>query len=343
MFRRRRRVAETEETAPQRPGHYVREEVAEPPPRRPLLWPWLLLLLLLVAGGLAAAYLLTRDDDGSETRVPNVVGEPLAAAIRELGQRGYPADVRERVSTTEIGRVVAQGPDAGTKLDRGEQVAILVARGRTTLQVPKVVGLPVAEAFERLQAKGLRGRAEPATTIAGTQPPGIVVRQSPASFERAPRGSIVVLGVSRGPSRVAVPSLEGLTQSEASAALARVGLRPNVVRVPASEPRDTVVAQQPAAGVRRPKGSIVRINVSKGQAPATTTSQSTRVTVPDVVGRDEATARTTLHAAGLTVRTSTQRAPDPSQDGVVITQRPLAGQSVLRGSRVTIFVGRLTP
>jgi eukaryotic-like serine/threonine-protein kinase len=342
MFRRRRRVAETEETAPRRPGRYVREEVAEPPPRRPLLWPWLLLLLLLVAGGLAAAYFLTRNN-GSETRVPNVVGEPAAAAIRELGQRGYPADVRERVSTTEIGRVVAQEPDAGTKLDRGEQVAILVARGRATVQVPKVVGLPIAKAFERLQAKGLRGRAEPATTIAGTQAPGIVVRQSPASFDRAPRGSIVVLGVSKAPSRVAVPPLEGLTQSEASAALARVGLRPNVVRVPSSESRDTVVAQQPVAGVRRAKGSIVRINVSKGQAPVTTTSQSTRVTVPDVVGQDEATARNTLRAAGLTVRTSTRRAPDPSQDGVVITQRPLGGQSVVRGTRVTIFVGRLTP
>ena len=116
--------------------------------------------------------------------------------MRELGQRGYPADVRERVSTTEIGRVVAQEPDAGTKLDRGEQVAILVARGRATVQVPKVVGLPVAKAFERLQAKGLRGRAEPVTTIAGTQAPGIVVRQSPASFDRAPRGSTVALGVS---------------------------------------------------------------------------------------------------------------------------------------------------
>jgi beta-lactam-binding protein with PASTA domain len=342
MFRRRRRRAETEETAPQPGGRYVREEVEQPPPRRPLLWPWLLLLLLLVAGGLAAAYFLTRDDGGSETRVPDVVGEPLAGAIRELGQHGYPADVRERVSATGIGRVVAQEPDAGAKLDRGEQVAILVARGRMSVQVPKVVGLPVAKAFERLQAKGLRGRTEPAATISGDQPPGIVVRQSPASFEQAPRGSIVLLGVSTGPRRVAVPPLVGLTQAEGTAALARVGLRTNVVRVPASEPRDTVVAQQPAPGARRARGTIVRINVSKGPAPVTTTGRSTRVTVPDVVGQDEATARSTLRAAGLTVRTSTRRAPDASQDGVVITQRPLGGQSVARGSRVTIFVGRLT-
>jgi hypothetical protein len=98
MFRRRRRVAETEETAPQPQGRYVREEVERPPPRRPLLWPWLLLLLLLVGVGLAGAYLSTRDEDagGSENRVPNVVGETVTDAVRELGQRGYAADVRAR-------------------------------------------------------------------------------------------------------------------------------------------------------------------------------------------------------------------------------------------------------
>lgn len=343
VFRRKRRVSETEETQPQPPpGQYVREEVVEPPPppRRPLIWPWLLLLLLLVAGGLAAAYFLTRDDAGPESEVPQVVGLGEAQAVQRLGQNGYSADVRRRASQSEVGRVIDQEPDAGIQLDRGERVVVFVARGPSTVQVPKVVGLPVVKAFERLQGKGLKGRTQQVSSIGSEAPKGIVVRQSPASFEKAPRGSTVVLGVSSGPRRIAVPSLIGRTEADAGAELRRLGLRPNFVRIPSSEPGGTVIAQVPTAGGRVRRGAIVRLNVSKGPPPAATTSQAGQVTVPDVGGQDEATARDTLRAAGLIVRTSTRRAPDPAQDGVVIDQRPRAGQTVARGSRVTIYVGR---
>jgi beta-lactam-binding protein with PASTA domain len=345
MFRRRRRVAETEETVPQRRGRYVREEVAEPPPRRPLIWPWLLLLLLLVAGGLAAAYFLTRDDDGGpETRVPNVVGEPVGDAVRELGQSGYPADVRRRVAQTQIGRVLSQQPDADTELDRGERVVIVVGRGSSTVDVPRVVGLTVVAAFERLQAKQLRGRE---VRVASKKAKGVVVKQQPGAGAEASKNSLVVLSVSKGPRVLTVPLVEGLQRQAAVTRLRNSGLGAKIMNVPAPEPAGTVIAQSPKAGARVPPGSAVQINVataaggSTGTVPTTTASQPTQVTVPDVVGQEEAAARSALGAAGLTMRTSTQQTPDPSQEGVVITQRPLGGQSVARGTRVTIVVGRV--
>jgi PASTA domain len=126
-WRRRRQV--TEETAPQPAGRYI-EEVTTPPPRRPLIWPWLTLLLLLVAGAIAATILLTRDN-GSTPRVPNVVGLSTAAAVRQLGQRGYATDVQTRVSSGgRVGTVLSQAPAAGTKLDRGSRVTLVTAPGR---------------------------------------------------------------------------------------------------------------------------------------------------------------------------------------------------------------------
>jgi serine/threonine-protein kinase len=311
----------------------VQEEVVEPPRRRPLLWPWLALLLLLVAGGLAAAYFLTRDT-GPDTSVPNVVGEPVAIAVRELGQKGYPADVRQRVSTTQIGRVLDQEPDPGTKLDRGEQVVIFVGRSPSTVDAPKVVGLQVADAFERLQAAKLKGEAK---QVPSRKPKGVVVQQEPASGQEARKGSTVLLSVSKGPQLVTVPSLVGQTEAEAGATLQRLGLRVNVVRVPSSEPIGTVVAQRPQTGVRAPKGSIVRINVSRGASQG-----AGQVSVPDVLGQDEATARDTLRAMGFDVRTVIRPTSDPAEHAVVVDENPAAGQRVPAGSQVIIAIGRLS-
>jgi beta-lactam-binding protein with PASTA domain len=228
-----------------------------------------LLLLLLVGVGLAGAYLLTRDEDagGSENRVPNVVGETVTDAVRELGQRGYPADVRGQISRTQVGRVLAQEPDPGEELDRGERVVLVVARSPLTVEVPRVVGSPVGDAFERLQASRLRGRE---IKVATNKPRGIVVKQQPTAGAEVRRGSLVVLSVSKGQRIVTVPLVEGLKQQAALARLKQALLDAKVVNVPAREPAGTVIAQSPKAGTRVPSGPAVQINVA-GAVPGSTT------------------------------------------------------------------------
>jgi beta-lactam-binding protein with PASTA domain len=322
VFRRRRRVVE-EQAAPAGPR------------RRPLIWPWLLLLLVLVAGGLAAAYFLTRDDDDDDapSAVPSVVGLTERAAVERLDREGYTAEVRrQRNANRPPGTVFDQEPDAGAELERGEDVVVSVARAPQTVSVPRVVGLPVAEAFERLQGVGLRGRS---IEVASPRGAGTVISQQPGAGRRTQRGAVVVLTVSRGRQTVTVPSLVGLSEAQAGATLQRLGLRVNVVRVPSRDAAGTVIAQVPAAGVRRPRGSIVRINVSRGSPAAT------QVTVPDVVQQDEVAARETLSASGFTVRAVDRTTSDPAQDGVVLEQRPRGGQRARRGSQVLIFIGRL--
>lgn len=335
MFRRKRRVVE-EAAAPPPPGQYVREEVVEPPPppRRPLIWPWLLLLLLLVLGGLALGYFLTRDDDGSPARVPDVVGLNERMAVERLDQEGYTAEVRRQLNPNRpAGRVFDQEPDADAELERGEDVVVFVARGRGSVRVPRVVGLPIAEAFERLQDSRLRGEAK---EVFSGRAQGTVIRQQPAAGAEAQRGAAVVLTVSKGRQAVTVPNLVGRSEAQAGATLQRLELRANVVRVPATDAPGTVVAQRPTAGVRRPRGSVVQINVSRGE-PAVT-----RATVPDVVRQDEVAAQDTIRAAGFTVRAVDRPTADPTQDGVVVEQRPPGGQRAPRGSQVVISVGRLS-
>jgi beta-lactam-binding protein with PASTA domain len=343
MRRRRRRVTEVDQPPPPT-ARRVEEQVVEPPPRRPpLLWPWLLLLLLLVGAGIALAYVLTREDESSSTeRVPAVVGFRAPVAVERLRTAGYPSDIRRRFDPSRRGRVVEQTPDGGTELEPGRTVVIVVARAQNTVDVPNVVGLEVADAFERVQAAGLRARA---VEVFARQAQGRVVRQRPPAREEAPRSSLVILNVSKGPQLVAVPTVIGQTEAQAVAAMRRVGLRPNVVRVPAPDPRGTVLDQNPPGGTRAPRRSTVRVNVSSGaQQTQTTTTPTTPAlaTVPNVIGQDETTASQNVREAGFRVQTRAEPTTDPSQDGIVQRQAPPPRRRVRAGSLVIIYVGRLT-
>jgi serine/threonine-protein kinase len=336
---------------PWRRRRVSREEVTAGAPRpRPLLWPWLVLLLLLVGGLIAAAVLLTRDD--SKPRVPSVVGLSTAAAVRDLGQHGYVADVRTRVSAgAEPGKVVSQEPAGGTRLDRGGRVTLVAARGAATSVVPDVTGLAVDQAFVRLQAAGLKGNTTKATS---TRRPDTVLKQDPAAATRAQKGSTVLLTISKGTSTTTgttsttttpttttpesgstVPKVVGMGQSSAFARLEGRGFRADSFPVASSRARGLVVSQRPAGGTRAPPRTVVSLSVSLGPG-----ARPLRV-VPDVTNKTESAAKHVLVQLGFTVRAfKPPSATDiPSPRNVVVEQKPSAGARVRAGSQVLIYLG----
>ena len=250
------------------------ERVEAVPPRRPTpWWPWLLLLLLLVLGALAASwYFANRDETVDAREVPAVVGAQRAEAERELDEREFESEVKLVDSERRAGTVVAQRPDPGTLYGEGGIVVLTIARDPQRAEVPDVTGLRLAQALERLRAAGLRGRSE---TIRSQQPRGRVIRQVPAAGTEVDKDQPVVVIVSAGRQQVAVPTLVGLTAEEATSRLTRDGFRTRVTRVPSTDPEGLVVAQAPRAGTQTPRGSVVRINVSQGQAQTATTVVTT--------------------------------------------------------------------
>ena len=328
---RRRRVTQVDHTPPV--------------PRRPLLWPWLLLLLLLVGTGIGLAYFLTRDDDDSSpaNSVPVVIGLSEELAVDRLRADGYPADIRRAVNASVAGKVLRQMPIGGAELEPGKTVVIVVARRPNTVDVPRVVGLDVADAFERVQAAGLRARS---SEVFARQAKGRVVRQRPPAGAEARRGATVVLTVSKGPQIVAVPAVIGQTEAAATAALRKVGLRVNIVRVPAPGPvpEGSVVAQNPKGGVKAPKGSTVRLNIAAANAPAGGSTQTVPTTgeapVPSVVGSRDTDAIARLQAAGFRISSTPVSSTRPA--GTVLTQSPAGGTTATRGStvRITVSGGR---
>jgi serine/threonine-protein kinase len=193
--------------------------------------------------------------------------------------------------------------------------------------VPDVRLLARPLAVAKIQQAGLVPRVF--TAPHETVPAGQVSDENPAGGSKVGKGSTVTLTVSSGVPQVQVPSVVGQDVNQAVATLAQLGLDPNIVRQYSTAQTDTVTAQQPHAGDRVPKGTKVRINVSRGAKP---------VQVPDVTGEPFANARSALQGQGFTV-TRVDIQSDQAQ-GVVVASDPPAGSSVGKGAKITLSVSK---
>ncbi len=125
----------------------------------------------------------------------------------------------------------------------------------------------------------------------------------------------------------AVPSVVGMTQAKAEAAVSKAGLKSKVVKVPSSSVKAGVVTQtNPQFGVKVAPGSTVTLDVSTGPK---------QIKMPPVTGESEATAQSQLQQFRVTTKTDSNSAKPA---GTVVRQSPKAGTLLLPNSPVTIWV-----
>jgi len=127
---------------------------------------------------------------------------------------------------------------------------------------------------------------------------------------------------------VATPNLAGLNKKKAKARLTAVGLKLGDVteRYNDSVAVGAVISQDPTKKMQVPPGTRVDIVISKGPA---------LVSVPNVIGKPEATAKQLLKNAGLKVKTLYRE--NPADFRTVVTQEPASGK-VEPGTTVVITV-----
>src|SRR5262245_29544706 len=188
--------------------------------------------LVLAAGAIAWIVL-----GGGDTReVPRVEGLLLDDAVNRLQSEGFEVDVATEPNDAPSGTVFAQDPTAGTQADEGSTVRITVSGGPATIPVPNAVGLPEADARDRLVDAGFEVKS---TEVFSDREPGTVTSQTPSAGARAAAGSTVTIEVSQGTGLVQVPNVVGLTRGQAIAELSNARLEANVVEVPSDEPVGT--------------------------------------------------------------------------------------------------------
>ena len=134
------------------------------------------------------------------------------------------------------------------------------------------------------------------------------------------------------PETVLVPDVKGQTVEVASANIESAGLVVGTITEEASSEVEegTVLRTDPAANTSKREGSKVNIIIAMKEV----------VQVPNVVGKELATAKAELEAAGFTVGTVTEENSDQQAAGLVISTNPVADSSKAKGSTINIVVSK---
>ena len=169
-------------------------------------------------------------------------------------------------------------------------------------------------------------------------PVGAVIRTDPKTGKKLETGKALTFVVSTGPPPVPLPELNGLDAATALAALSDGGLVLGVEtpeyseEVPAGVIIRWTISSQPTlvAGQEVIKGTAVDTFVSQGPAP--------RV-VPDLTGMSIESATTALTDLQLTINRGDDQFSIVAAGGVA-TQSPAAGESLARGTAVTVAISK---
>ena len=132
--------------------------------------------------------------------------------------------------------------------------------------------------------------------------------------------------------KVLVPTVTSLTESEALQRLYNAGFKPQLQRLQhESIPKGTAIGTVPTSGSSMDANSDIILNISEGPSA---------ITIPtDLPGRTEAAARDLLHQTGLTGALTTKMSNNPTVPvGIVITTNPAPGQVVAVADAVEIVV-----
>src|SRR5690348_9267449 len=228
-------------------------------PERPL-WPWLVAIGFVVAA-VIAGFFVWQELSGSAKQVPVALylNQPVAQAKRQI----VAAHLKPRVQRGSSDRyrrgiVFKQDPSAGSHVDKGSTVTIWVSTGPPKVSVPDVKGDTWSQAQTILTNAGLQPRK---FGVPGNTKDQVTATDPPAG-KSVPKGTTVRVSVMNGPQKATVPSVVGLSLSEATSRLNGAGFNANPKYVDSTAPKDQVVSQNPTPGSSEPKGSSVTLQVS---------------------------------------------------------------------------------
>ncbi len=201
--------------------------------------------------------------------------------------------------------------------------------GPAQAAVPDVVGTEQAAAVSALQRAGFATNVVKKTSA--ERPEGTVISTDPKGGTEADKGSTVRVNVSSGPGTVDVPSVDGLTRSQARDRLERAGFEIEERRESSETvPSGKAIRTSPPAKTTVKKGSQVILLISSGVE---------QVDVPDVTGQQFDQASKALSDRGFKVQRNDQ-VTDDEDPGTVLKQSPGANQKIDKGSTVTLAVAK---
>ncbi|MGE5409017.1 MAG: protein kinase domain-containing protein [Syntrophothermus sp.] len=126
-------------------------------------------------------------------KVPVLVGSQRRVAVQEIRSLGLVPSVSEQESSAPAGEVLRQAPSAGSRVEAGSTVSIVVAKSKQQATVPNVIGKERRQAVERLREAGLTPVVEEEETEVESQI-GRVLDQFPVPGKQvAPKSEVTIV------------------------------------------------------------------------------------------------------------------------------------------------------
>lgn len=204
--------------------------------------------------------------------VPDYVGKTLVE-VKEDNPNNFQFEIKSKYDESkEIGAILDQEPAGGSmKVKSGSTITLTVNGTNTEVSVPFVTNFSESEAVQLLKDKSFMTEV---VYVENTKTPkGYTIDTFPKAGVKATIGSTVYVYVANGEKaeQVELPSITGLTLSEAKSKLEELGLTVETQYDDESkEAKDTVLGMSPLQYGKVEKGTVVTLTVSSGKGDKNT-------------------------------------------------------------------------
>lgn len=273
---------------------------------------------------------ITAEEDDDKVKVPNVIGMTEEKAKETLNKKGLGCHVSyEESEKYDKGVVCDQKTEAGKEVDKNTRIEIVVSSKKTEeeIKIPNVSGMDESEAQRTLEAKGLKvGTSQ--FVYSGQVAEGEVIGTTPAAGTSVTADQEVIMKVSKGEEKQAVPSVVGKSESEAQSAIKGAGLSVSAKYEYSDDvEKGYVISQSPYGGNKVNAGTTVYIVVSKGQKP------EDKIQVKNFAGSDEEDLLAWASENGLNASKTRGEYSNNYEEGMIISMTPSSGK-VTKGSTI---------
>lgn len=273
---------------------------------------------------------ITAEEDDDKVKVPNVIGMTEEDAKETLNKKGLGCHVSyEESEKYDKGVVCDQKTEAEKEVDKNTRIEIVVSskKAEEEIKIPDVSGMDESEAQRTLEAKGLTvGTSQ--FVYSGQVAEGEVIETTPAAGTSVTADQEVIMKVSKGEEKQAVPSVVGKSESEAQSAIKGAGLSVSAKYEYSDDvEKGYVISQSPYGGNKVNAGTTVYIVVSKGQKP------EDKIQVKNFAGSDEEDLLAWASENGLNASKIRGEYSNNYEEGMIISMTPSSGK-VTKGSTI---------
>jgi beta-lactam-binding protein with PASTA domain len=192
--------------------------------------------------------------------IPSVTGLTPEAATTALEKFPLIVGANSEVFNKEIpkGFVISAKPESGTEVKRDTPVSLVISKGVEVVALTSYLGKSGEQALNELNDLGFD--VESTYVFNEKILSGVVISQTPAGVDVAPKGSTVSLVVSKGSQYVFIPNVFSLDQIKATQTLQDLQLKV-VVKKLGTKKVKKVTNISPKVGSKVKRGSVVTITV----------------------------------------------------------------------------------